>query len=67
MSEALQKVVEYGFATMQLTSIDAYTNKDNLASLALLKKNGFVRNKDFEERMPDKTELEYNQVHTRNR
>lgn len=67
MSEALQKVVEYGFATMQVTSIDAYTNKDNLASLALLKKNGFVRNKDFEERMPDKTELEYNQVHTRNR
>ena len=67
MSEALQKVVEYGFATMQVTSIDAYTNKDNLASLALLKKNGFVRNKDFEERMPDKTELEYNQVHTLSR
>lgn len=67
MSEALQKILNYGFEKMQLTTIDAYTHKENTASLMLLKKNGFVRNLDFEESMPDKTELEYNQVHTLSR
>lgn len=65
MSEALAAITKYGFETMKLARIDAYTNKDNLASLALLKKNNFERNFDFEKDFEDKEELEYNVIYSR--
>lgn len=43
MSEALQKVVEYGFKNMKLKTIEAYTNKLNGKSIALLERNNFVK------------------------
>jgi RimJ/RimL family protein N-acetyltransferase len=42
MSEAVQLVVRFGFDTMQLKQIIAYTGPDNTASHGVLLKNGFV-------------------------
>ncbi len=41
MNEALEKVLEYAFKTLQFRAIDAFTHKDNEASKRLLVKNGF--------------------------
>ena len=42
MGEALRAVITYGFQTLQLHGIEAFTQKNNAASLKLLKKNNFV-------------------------
>ncbi len=65
MSECLVPVLDYGFNSMLLERIDAYTNKDNLASLNLLRKMNFNRNLAFEEVYEDKEELTYNVIYTR--
>lgn len=44
MSEALQAVVKYGFETINLPMIHAFTHKDNASSRRMLEKNGFTRN-----------------------
>jgi ribosomal-protein-alanine N-acetyltransferase len=67
MHEALSAIIPYGFNSMNLKSINAFTNKDNLQSLNLLKRNGFRRNLFFENEKVDKEELEYNVVYTLNR
>ncbi|WP_118951871.1 GNAT family N-acetyltransferase [Taibaiella helva] len=41
MSEALQKAIDYGFNTLQLSTIEAYTHEHNRSSIALLKKYHF--------------------------
>lgn len=41
MSEALKSVVEYGFKTLELNYLSAYTDKRNLASKHLLLKHHF--------------------------
>jgi ribosomal-protein-alanine N-acetyltransferase len=43
VSEALQKVVEYGFKEMQLHSIEAILDPKNTGSEKVLLKNGFVK------------------------
>jgi ribosomal-protein-alanine N-acetyltransferase len=43
VSEALQKVVQYGFKEMQLHSIEAVLDPENRASEKVLLKNGFVK------------------------
>ncbi|WP_264563913.1 GNAT family N-acetyltransferase [Flavobacterium sp. N3904] len=43
ISEALQKVVEYGFKEMQLHSIEAILDPENKGSEKVLLKNGFVK------------------------
>lgn len=62
MKEAAQQVLKYGFDTLRVKRIDAYTHKDNLASQTLLKRLNFKRNLSLEENLPDKSELEYNQI-----
>ena len=52
MSEALQCVVEFGFKKLNLETIEAFTHRENEASIKLLKKNDFVK-------IPDKQD-EYN-------
>lgn len=42
MQEALEKIINYGFETMQLNSIVADLHAGNLKSLKLLVKNGFM-------------------------
>lgn len=64
MSEALTQVCKFGFETMKLKCIDAYTNKENKSSLRLLNRNGFKRNVPFENESVSKEELEYNVVYT---
>lgn len=47
MSEALNKIVEYGFQRMGLKTIEAYTNKVNLKSRTLLERNDFTKISSF--------------------
>lgn len=47
MSEALKKVVEYGFQIMGLKTVEAYTNTANLPSRILLKRNNFTKSASF--------------------
>lgn len=43
MYEALQAVLDYGFNVLQLHSIEAIIRTDNIASIQLVEKMGFVR------------------------
>ena len=43
VSEALQKVIEYGFKEMKLHSIEAILDPENKGSEKVLLKNGFVK------------------------
>jgi [ribosomal protein S5]-alanine N-acetyltransferase len=43
MNEALSEVIRYGFESIGLQSMVAYTHKDNKASTMLLKKNKFIQ------------------------
>ncbi|APG64865.1 hypothetical protein LPB136_05605 [Tenacibaculum todarodis] len=42
MSEAMETVLEFGFNKMKLKTIEAFTHKNNIASIALLEKYNFV-------------------------
>ncbi|WP_397446383.1 GNAT family N-acetyltransferase [Polaribacter sp. R77954] len=42
MSEAMQTVLEFGLQQLNLKTIEAFTHKNNIASIALLKKHNFV-------------------------
>ncbi|MBN4071444.1 GNAT family N-acetyltransferase [Crocinitomix catalasitica] len=44
MTEALHKVIKFGFDTLSLDKIEAYTHKENDSSKKLLLKLGFVFN-----------------------
>ncbi|MCK8060928.1 MULTISPECIES: SDR family NAD(P)-dependent oxidoreductase [unclassified Fusibacter] len=45
MSEALNWAVEYGFSELGLTKLEAYTSVENEASILLLERNGFKKEK----------------------
>ena len=49
MQEAITAVLQYGFKTMQLHSVEANVNPDNEASKKLLLKNNFVQEAYFKE------------------
>jgi len=54
MSEALQCVVRFGFNTLKLEVIEAFTSKHNKGSIALLEKNDFNLEQDRkDEGFPD--------------
>ena len=42
MTEAINCVIKYGFERLELKAMEAFTNKNNLRSIRLLKKNGFT-------------------------
>ena len=42
MNEALNCILNFGFTTLKLSMIEAYTQKGNTNSIRLLTKNGFV-------------------------
>lgn len=46
--ESLYAVIGFGFSKLELGKIEAYTNKENLASIKLLKKLSFVRDHNEE-------------------
>ena len=45
IQEVLPKVIRYGFETMKLNSIDGEVDPNNIKSIKLMEKNGFVFNK----------------------
>lgn len=49
MSEVLQSIIDFGFRSMKLHSIEANVNPANAASIRLLEKLGFVREAYFRE------------------
>ena len=49
MQEALTKVLDYGFRTLKLHSVEANVNPNNSASIRLLERNRFVREAYFRE------------------
>ena len=42
MSEAITAVLQFGLNVLKLKTIEAFTHKNNIASIALLEKHGFV-------------------------
>ena len=49
MQEAVKAVLQYGFETMQLHSVEANVNPANAASIKLLERSGFLREAHFKE------------------
>ena len=49
ISEAIAKVVQYGFSEMKLHSIEGIIDPENLASGKVLEKNGFVKEAHLKE------------------
>ena len=49
MKEAIPKIIDYGFNTMGLHSIEADIHPDNFQSVGHLEKNGFVKEGHFKE------------------
>lgn len=49
MQESLTEVLDYGFKVMNLHSIEANVNPDNIASIKLLERNNFKREAYFRE------------------
>ncbi|HSI91748.1 MAG TPA: GNAT family protein, partial [Adhaeribacter sp.] len=47
MHEAMQAVLDFAFQTLNLHSLSANINPENLASRKLLEKNGFVQEAHF--------------------
>jgi len=43
MQEALEKALDFGFNTIRLNKIEAYTHQHNEASIRLLRRNGFIQ------------------------
>ena len=49
MQEAMTVILNYGFKTMKLHSIEANVNPNNRSSIKLLKRNGFKQEAYFKE------------------
>jgi ribosomal-protein-alanine N-acetyltransferase len=49
MNEAMQAVIDFGFTTMQLHSIEAHVDALNMASAGILAKHGFIKEGHFKE------------------
>jgi ribosomal-protein-alanine N-acetyltransferase len=52
MQEALIEVIEFGFQTMQLQTLEAWVSKANDSSIRILERNHFKRDSKAESKMP---------------
>jgi ribosomal-protein-alanine N-acetyltransferase len=57
MQEALLKVIEFGFETMNVQTIRAYTNASNHNSIKLLVKNNFKKKLQSASEIDEEEEL----------
>jgi RimJ/RimL family protein N-acetyltransferase len=57
MHEAISAVKTYGFDIMKLNRQEAFTHKDNVASIRSLERNGLTRDFKLEEELRDDPEL----------
>ena len=63
MSEAINFMLNYGFNDLDLNKIEAFTNKNNLNSIKLLRKSKFVLNENrSDEKFPENIIFELNAV-----
>jgi ribosomal-protein-alanine N-acetyltransferase len=67
MTEALALVLDYGFNTMKLEVIEAYTHRENIASRRMLERKGFVRNPELEAQKVGITDPETSVIYTLNK
>jgi len=51
MQEALSSIIDFGFQTLQLINIEAWTRNQNGASKKILERNHFTRNHDLEKKI----------------
>jgi ribosomal-protein-alanine N-acetyltransferase len=51
MQEAFLKIIEFGFQTLQLTSIEARTVKQNESSIKILERNYFTKDHNLENKI----------------
>ena len=58
MTEALKRIIEYGFNDLNLHRIEAFVGKDNPPSLKLMNKFGFVQEGHLKEHYNNKGVLE---------
>lgn len=58
MQEAIEKVLDYGFNTLQLKKIEAWTVSRNAGSIKLLERNSFQRDLIAESKIDRSTEPE---------
>ncbi|MEP6701078.1 MAG: GNAT family N-acetyltransferase [Bacteroidota bacterium] len=65
MKETIVKVLDYGFKKIGLHSAEARINPDNMASSALLKSTGFVKEGFFKEDFFHKGKFENTAVYSR--
>jgi len=54
MNEAIKKVLQFGFDVMNLNTIEAYTQNNNIGSIRLLEKNNFLWDENKKDKMNDK-------------
>jgi [ribosomal protein S5]-alanine N-acetyltransferase len=65
MKETILKVLEYGFTTLGLHSVEARINPDNAASAAVLESTGFIREAYFKEDFFHRGKFEDTAVYSR--
>ncbi|MGH2552749.1 MAG: GNAT family N-acetyltransferase [Chitinophagaceae bacterium] len=65
MKEAIRKVLEYGFATLEIHSVEARINPGNIASSAVLEATGFIREAYYKEDYFYKGKFEDTAVYSR--
>ncbi|OCA70789.1 GNAT family acetyltransferase [Chryseobacterium artocarpi] len=53
MNEALKKILDFTFQTLEIQTIEAFTHKDNLSSTQLLEKFHFEKTTFVDEENPD--------------
>lgn len=67
MSEVIAEILDFAFNSLSLERVDAFTNKENSASIRMLEKNGFSRNQAYEQVYEDREEMSYNRIYSLNR
>ncbi|MEZ5008409.1 MAG: GNAT family protein [Chitinophagales bacterium] len=43
MTEAIKKIIDFSFSNLKMHSLEAHVHPNNLASIQVLKKNGFIK------------------------
>lgn len=51
MQEVLLRIIDFGFQTLQLINMEAWTTNQNVASKKILERNHFTRNHDLEKKI----------------
>jgi ribosomal-protein-alanine N-acetyltransferase len=64
MKEAIEKVIDYAFQTLQFQKIVAHTHNENQNSTKLLRKFNFLQSKEADKENPDFTIFTFTSLHS---